>query len=44
MAVNRTGADLRGREGADRMTQCGNGGLTVNISSISREGNPGQTN
>jgi 3-oxoacyl-[acyl-carrier protein] reductase len=26
------------------MVQLGNGGLIVNISSISREGNPGQTN
>jgi 3-oxoacyl-[acyl-carrier protein] reductase len=42
--VNLTGVFLCGREGAERMIQCGNGGLIVNISSISREGNPGQTN
>jgi 3-oxoacyl-[acyl-carrier protein] reductase len=42
--VNLTGVFLCGREGAERMIQRGNGGLIVNISSISREGNPGQTN
>ena len=42
--VNLTGVFLCGREGAERMIQLGNGGLIVNISSISREGNPGQTN
>ncbi|MBM4219227.1 MAG: SDR family oxidoreductase [Gammaproteobacteria bacterium] len=42
--VNLTGVFLCGREGAERMIQCGHGGLIVNISSISREGNPGQTN
>jgi 3-oxoacyl-[acyl-carrier protein] reductase len=42
--VNLTGVFLCGREGAERMIQAGNGGLIVNISSISREGNPGQTN
>jgi 3-oxoacyl-[acyl-carrier protein] reductase len=42
--VNLTGVFLCGREGAERMIQNGNGGLIVNISSISREGNPGQTN
>jgi 3-oxoacyl-[acyl-carrier protein] reductase len=42
--VNLTGVFLCGREAAERMIQCGNGGLVVNISSISREGNPGQTN
>lgn len=44
MDVNLTGVFLCGREGAERMIQCGDGGLIVNISSISREGNPGQTN
>ena len=44
MDVNLTGVFLCGREGAERMIQRGNGGLIVNISSISREGNPGQTN
>jgi 3-oxoacyl-[acyl-carrier protein] reductase len=42
--VNLTGVFLCGREGAERMIRAGNGGLIVNISSISREGNPGQTN
>jgi 3-oxoacyl-[acyl-carrier protein] reductase len=42
--VNLTGVFLCGREAAERMIQFGNGGLVVNISSISREGNPGQTN
>jgi len=42
--VNLTGVFLCGREGAERMIELGNGGLIVNISSISREGNPGQTN
>jgi 3-oxoacyl-[acyl-carrier protein] reductase len=42
--VNLTGVFLCGREGAERMIQRGQGGLIVNISSISREGNPGQTN
>jgi len=44
MEVNLTGVFLCGREGAERMIQRGHGGLIVNISSISREGNPGQTN
>ncbi|MEX2151024.1 MAG: SDR family oxidoreductase [Steroidobacteraceae bacterium] len=42
--VNLTGVFLCGREAAERMILLGNGGLIVNISSISREGNPGQTN
>jgi 3-oxoacyl-[acyl-carrier protein] reductase len=42
--VNLTGVFLCGREGAERMIQLRNGGLILNISSISREGNPGQTN
>ncbi len=44
MDVNLTGVFLCGRESAERMIQLGSGGLIVNISSISREGNPGQTN
>jgi 3-oxoacyl-[acyl-carrier protein] reductase len=44
MDVNLTGVFLCGREGAERMVQVGQGGLIINISSISREGNPGQTN
>ncbi len=44
MDVNLTGVFLCGREGAERMVQVGHGGLIINISSISREGNPGQTN
>jgi 3-oxoacyl-[acyl-carrier protein] reductase len=42
--VNLTGVFLCGREGAERMIQLGHGGLLINISSISREGNPGQSN
>ena len=42
--VNMTGVFLCGREAAERMIRLGHGGLIVNISSISREGNPGQTN
>jgi 3-oxoacyl-[acyl-carrier protein] reductase len=42
--VNLTGVFLCGREAADRMIRLGHGGLIVNISSISREGNAGQTN
>jgi 3-oxoacyl-[acyl-carrier protein] reductase len=42
--VNLTGVFLCGREGAARMIEQRHGGLIVNISSISREGNPGQTN
>ena len=42
--VNLTGVFLCGREAAERMIRLGNGGLIINISSISREGNPGQTN
>jgi 3-oxoacyl-[acyl-carrier protein] reductase len=44
MDVNLTGVFLCGREAAERMIQLGKGGLIVNISSISREGNPGQSN
>ena len=42
--VNLTGVFLCGREAAERMIRLGNGGLIVNISSISRRGNAGQTN
>lgn len=42
--VNLTGVFLCAREAAERMIRLGNGGLIINISSISREGNAGQTN
>jgi 3-oxoacyl-[acyl-carrier protein] reductase len=42
--VNLTGVFLCGREAAARMIAFGNGGVIVNISSISRAGNAGQTN
>ena len=42
--VNLTGVFLCGREAAQHMAQLGNGGVIVNISSISRAGNMGQTN
>ena len=42
--VNLTGVFLCGREAALRMIRLGNGGLIINISSISREGNVGQSN
>jgi len=42
--VNLTGVFLCGREAAERMIRAGHGGLIVNISSISRAGNAGQTN
>jgi 3-oxoacyl-[acyl-carrier protein] reductase len=44
MDVNLTGVFLCGREAAERMIKLGNGGVIVNISSISRAGNMGQTN
>jgi 3-oxoacyl-[acyl-carrier protein] reductase len=44
IAVNLTGVFLCGREAAERMIRLGNGGVIVNISSISREGNMGQSN
>jgi len=44
VAVNLTGVFLCGREAAVHMIRAGHGGLIVNISSISREGNAGQTN
>ena len=42
--VNLTGVFLCGRAAAERMVTLGNGGVIVNISSISRQGNAGQTN
>ncbi len=42
--VNLTGVFLCAREAAERMIRLGNGGLIISISSISREGNAGQTN
>jgi len=42
--VNLTGVFLCAREAAERMVALGNGGVIVNISSISRHGNVGQTN
>jgi 3-oxoacyl-[acyl-carrier protein] reductase len=44
IGVNLTGVFLCGREAARHMIACGNGGVIVNISSISRLGNAGQTN
>ena len=42
--VNLTGVFLCAREAAERMVRDGRGGVIVNISSISRAGNIGQTN
>jgi 3-oxoacyl-[acyl-carrier protein] reductase len=42
--VNLTGVFLCGREAAERMIKLGNGGVIINISSISRVGNMGQSN
>ncbi len=42
--VNLTGVFLCGREAATSMIRNGEGGVLVNISSISRAGNPGQSN
>jgi 3-oxoacyl-[acyl-carrier protein] reductase len=42
--VNLTGVFLCGREAAERMIRAGKGGVIVNISSISRAGNGGQSN
>ena len=42
--VNLTGVFLCGREAAEHMIRHGNGGVIINISSISRTGNAGQTN
>jgi 3-oxoacyl-[acyl-carrier protein] reductase len=42
--VNLTGVFLCGREAAERMIRLGKGGLIINIASISKAGNPGQSN
>lgn len=42
--VNLTGVFLCGREAAQKMVELGNGGVIINISSISKNGNPGQSN
>jgi 3-oxoacyl-[acyl-carrier protein] reductase len=42
--VNLTGVFLCGREAAERMILAGNGGVIINISSISKTGNAGQSN
>jgi 3-oxoacyl-[acyl-carrier protein] reductase len=42
--VNLTGTFLCGREAAARMITLGHGGVIVNVSSISKAGNAGQTN
>jgi 3-oxoacyl-[acyl-carrier protein] reductase len=42
--VNLTGVFLCGREAAERMIKLGNGGVIINIASISKVGNAGQTN
>jgi 3-oxoacyl-[acyl-carrier protein] reductase len=44
MAVNLSGVFLCAREAAAHMIERGNGGVIVNISSISRVGNAGQSN
>ena len=41
--VNLTGVFLCGREAAERMIQFGNGGVIINLSSISHAGNAGQS-
>ena len=42
--VNLTGVFLCGREGAERMIKLGEGGVIINIASISKAGNAGQSN
>ena len=42
--VNLTGVFLCGREAAERMIRLGRGGVIINIASISKAGNPGQSN
>lgn len=42
--VNLTGVFLCGREAAERMIRAGKGGAIINISSVSRHGNAGQSN
>ncbi|WP_339142995.1 SDR family oxidoreductase [Pseudoalteromonas galatheae] len=42
--VNLTGVFLCGREAAVKMVEAGNGGVIINMSSVARAGNMGQTN
>jgi 3-oxoacyl-[acyl-carrier protein] reductase len=42
--VNLTGVFLCGREAAARMIEAGNGGVIINVASISKAGNAGQSN
>lgn len=42
--VNLTGVFLCGRAAAEQMIRAGNGGLIINVSSVSRAGNMGQVN
>ena len=42
--VNLTGVFLCGREAAEQMVKLGHGGIIINVSSISRYGNAGQSN
>jgi 3-oxoacyl-[acyl-carrier protein] reductase len=42
--VNLTGVFLCGREAAAKMVEAGKGGVIVNISSVCRDGNIGQSN
>jgi 3-oxoacyl-[acyl-carrier protein] reductase len=44
IAVDLSAVFLCGREAAERMIRSGQGGVIINISSVSRHGNPGQTN
>ncbi len=44
IAVDLTGVFLGAREAAERMIKLGSGGVIINITSISRDGNMGQTN
>ncbi len=44
MDVNLTGVFLCGREAAERMIKFANGGVIINMSSVSRSGNIGQSN
>jgi len=44
ISVNLTGVFLCGRAAAEQMALAGNGGLIINISSVSRAGNMGQSN
>ena len=44
IGVNLTGVFLCDREAAERMIKGGKGGVIINISSISKDGNVGQTN